>query len=352
MLLPIVKALTVAHAAGMVHRDVKPENVFLAKTSTGGLQPKLLDFGIAQLALAEHLTCSGSTMGSPEYMSPEQARGDDVDMSADTWALSVVLYEAITGKAPFFGRNYNVVIQNILTKEPAPWPDFGEGSEDLWRIVKKGLEKNRFDRWRTSKALGRALAGWLSDRGVSDDVTGLSLGAGWGERSTTRLRSVRQTRPGPWAFVVELTMPLASATRRAGRRNVVLLVSALVVAAAAAIGLSKLGNRSTPPVRSQKPAEPRTAFVTASSVTAQPGALESVRALDKALEDSAVPIEPTPSTVKPPTPRAAAAQPAELHSSLRHPPKSGPAPSPSPSPSSASPRGRAPSTQPFRNPFE
>jgi hypothetical protein len=184
MLLPIVGALTVAHAAGIIHRDVKPENVFLTKTATGGVQPKLLDFGIAQLGSTERLTGSRSLVGSAEYMSPEQARGEDVDASADTWALCVVLYEAVSGKSPFFARNYNATAQNILTKDPAPWPDFGDGSAELWAIVEKGLCKKSGERYRTSRGLGQALAEWLAARGVTEDLAGTSLASFWGERTT------------------------------------------------------------------------------------------------------------------------------------------------------------------------
>lgn len=323
MLLPIVKALTVAHAAGMVHRDVKPENVFLAKTATGGIQPKLLDFGIAQLAVAEHLTCSGSTMGSPEYMSPEQARGDDVDMSADTWALSVVLYEAITGKSPFFGRNYNVVIQNILTKEPAPWPDFGDGSDDLFGIIKKGLEKNRLERWRTSKALGRALADWLSARGVSDDITGLSLGAAWGDRSTARLRLAQREPSGARAA---------------------LLCFALVLAALACISLSWFADRAT----ASRPIGParRIFAVSASSDGREPSL--AVPAASHTPVSSAEPIERTPSMVTSGVPLSEATP----HSDRRAPSRRLPKVNPAPPRSSASPRSPAPSRESFRNPFE
>ncbi|HWO08707.1 MAG TPA: serine/threonine-protein kinase, partial [Polyangiaceae bacterium] len=107
VLLPVMRALTIAHENGIVHRDLKPENVFLGKTPNG-LQPKVVDFGIAQLdkSQALRLTSTGALMGSPLYMSPEQAKGEPVDFRADIWGITAVLYEAITAKQPFPGTNY------------------------------------------------------------------------------------------------------------------------------------------------------------------------------------------------------------------------------------------------------
>ncbi|HVZ30799.1 MAG TPA: serine/threonine-protein kinase, partial [Polyangiaceae bacterium] len=103
VLLPVIRALGMAHAHGIVHRDLKPENIFLARLPDGRVQPKLLDFGIAKRKDASdlRLTTAGSVVGSPLYMAPEQARGEDVDERADIWALAVVLYEAIAGQPPF-----------------------------------------------------------------------------------------------------------------------------------------------------------------------------------------------------------------------------------------------------------
>ncbi len=105
MILPIADGLRVAHDKEIVHRDIKPENIFLATDTFGRTQPKLLDFGIAKIehsAYEGKLTQVGAVLGSPEYMSPEQALGvDDVDERTDVWSLSVVLYELVTGTVPF-----------------------------------------------------------------------------------------------------------------------------------------------------------------------------------------------------------------------------------------------------------
>src|SRR5262245_61006460 len=103
LLLPIADALRAAHAKGIVHRDIKPDNILIS-TEGDVVQPKLVDFGIAKLEQApggSQLTQQGVVVGSPDYMSPEQARGDDViDYRTDIWAFCVCLYEAVTGRLP------------------------------------------------------------------------------------------------------------------------------------------------------------------------------------------------------------------------------------------------------------
>jgi serine/threonine protein kinase len=180
-LLPIAHALTIAHNKGIVHRDLKPENVFLAKSDGGKLQPKLVDFGVAKLERAQdtRLTQSREVVGSPLYMSPEQARGDEVDHRADIWAFAVVLYEAITGRAPFGGKNYNAVLYSIIANPPTPSLELGGGDADLWSILERGFRKEADQRWFSMRDFGEALAHWLEDRGVHEDITGASLSATW-----------------------------------------------------------------------------------------------------------------------------------------------------------------------------
>jgi serine/threonine-protein kinase len=181
VLLPVIRALGAAHEHGIVHRDLKPENIFLARLPDGRVQPKLLDFGIAKLKNARdlRLTSAGSVMGSPLYMAPEQARGEDVDERADIWAVCVVLYEAMTGQPPFGGEDRAQVMHAVATLEPEN-PNLRGVLEPLpWPILQHGLEKRRDERWRSMTELGRELARWLLDNGVSEDITGGSLEAGW-----------------------------------------------------------------------------------------------------------------------------------------------------------------------------
>ncbi len=258
VLLPMIRALAAAHAHGIVHRDIKPENIFLAKLPEGGVQPKLLDFGIAKLknARALRLTTAGAVMGSPLYMAPEQARGEEVDERADIWAVCVVLYEAITGAVPFEGDDRAQVTRAVNELEPKTLGEHGVTDISLWPIIVCGLKKRREDRWSSMDELGRVLARWLLDGGVIDDITGASLEAGWFRRSRQSLfassvppdRRFGKTRRrlggllaraheslGPWQ--VRGAKWLAAARRLEPRRRWALVA---LVALAAAIGFGSI----------------------------------------------------------------------------------------------------------------
>jgi eukaryotic-like serine/threonine-protein kinase len=185
ILLPLADGLRSAHDKGIVHRDIKPDNILVARDEFGRQQPKLLDFGIAkvdqQQAVEERkLTQVGVVLGSPEYMSPEQALGrEDIDHRTDVWALCVVLYEAITGQLPWDRPNYNALMQAIIHDPPPATTEFSAGDADLWRVIERGLQKNPDNRWASMTELGEALALWLYEHGVKEDISANSLRAVW-----------------------------------------------------------------------------------------------------------------------------------------------------------------------------
>jgi serine/threonine-protein kinase len=181
-LLPIADGLRLAHDKGIVHRDIKPDNVFLAADTFGRRQPKLLDFGIAKVdkQIDGRLTQVGAVLGSPDYMSPEQALGlDDIDERTDIWSLAVVLYEAITGQVPFNKPNYNALMHAIINEDPTPSTECGAGDRSLWHIIERGLQKQREDRFQSVTELGEALALWLYEHGIKEDLSGNSIRAVW-----------------------------------------------------------------------------------------------------------------------------------------------------------------------------
>ena len=114
------EGLAAAHAAGVVHRDVKASNIMVSEDRTGRPQVKLMDFGLAQVSGASRLTRVETRMGTVAYMSPEQSLGEEVGPSSDLWSLGVVIYEMVTGELPFKGHYDQAILYSILNEEPSP----------------------------------------------------------------------------------------------------------------------------------------------------------------------------------------------------------------------------------------
>jgi serine/threonine-protein kinase len=123
ILRPVARALDAAHAAGIVHRDLKPDNIYLARDAEDGVVPKLLDFGIAKLLDEErntHKTETGTPLGTPYYMSPEQCRGLTIDQRTDVYSFGVLLYRSLTGQLPFDARTALDIMFQHIHQQPKP----------------------------------------------------------------------------------------------------------------------------------------------------------------------------------------------------------------------------------------
>jgi eukaryotic-like serine/threonine-protein kinase len=235
LLLPIAEALSTAHAAHIVHRDLKPDNIFVVEEG-GRIQPKLLDFGIVQVGIGPsvtRLTEDGEFVGTPAYMSPEQARGAaDIGRATDVWSFCLMLYECVSGRLPFDSESYNALMRQIVEDTPLTLAELGASDAPLSSIVEIGMAKEPERRWPSMDALGAALAQWLVERGVDEDATLKPL------RSTWALDEAELAAP-------VLAVPNAESTTAGGEladhgTTLFLAVAAAMVAFGTFIGLESV----------------------------------------------------------------------------------------------------------------
>ncbi|MCZ2342217.1 MAG: serine/threonine protein kinase, partial [Bacteroidales bacterium] len=177
--------LTSAHANGLIHRDIKPGNILL---ETATEKVRLTDFGLARVADDIRITRTGFVAGTPLYMAPEQARGDEIDARADLFSLGSVMYEALTGIPAFDGKSPLMVLRRVADETPVPLTKLNP-AVPLWLedVIESLLAKNRNDRFQKASDVAEILAVHLQDAGALDvvaDPCQLS-------RSSTRLRRKR-----------------------------------------------------------------------------------------------------------------------------------------------------------------
>ncbi len=179
----VIDALAAAHRVGIVHRDLKPDNIFLVADSQvpGGFRAKLFDFGVAKLLgdkqnQVGHKTIDGAVVGTPFYMSPEQALCHDVGPAADIYAMGVVMYEMVTGAVPFRSEQL-VLLLNAILKQPAPPPSRIRPEIPPWldRLVLRCLEKDPEARPRSMEEVGVVLAAGSAERSGGEMALGATM---------------------------------------------------------------------------------------------------------------------------------------------------------------------------------
>jgi serine/threonine protein kinase len=214
-------ALDYAHQKGIVHRDIKPANIMIAADGTA----KITDFGIAKITTTDQFTMTGTIVGTPHYMSPEQVQGQAVDGRSDQFSLAVIVYEILTGEKPYTGEHLTTVVYKIVAEEPvAPNrlnPSLGSAIES---VLRKGLAKKPDARYRTcsefTEALERACAatrGWrpltrggsLNEPTVAEALPAVKLPPARNPRhDATMERAPRKSSFVPWLVAIAVVTGL------------------------------------------------------------------------------------------------------------------------------------------------
>ncbi|HEY6878298.1 MAG TPA: protein kinase [Polyangiales bacterium] len=298
----LLEGLAAAHDAGVVHRDLKPENIYLVRSRNGGVYPKILDFGISKLTDSRgsaRVTTQGHVVGTPAYMSPEQARGVKfIDRRTDLYSMGVVLYELLSGEMPFFSENPGDVMVMIVTKAERPLHDrVPELPLSLSSVVAKAMQKRPEDRFGDAREMQRALKEASEDLRKSPALRDLEermRGSVW------RKRSAESTE-------AEALVPAAQAAPSSGRpadtRRRYLIAGLSVVLAGVAVGatLALLGRSQAAPenrfilVHADQPNEEAAAPPPAAAPPVSPTpsiAIETARAIETRKEPRRAELDP------------------------------------------------------------
>jgi len=291
---PVARALSHAHAEGIVHLDVKPENIFLVQRSQGRWGVKVVDFGIAKTPLNPTITKLGETAGSPLFMAPEMCRGDDhIDQRADVYSFGILLYLMMCGRLPFVDDSPHRVLQMQLVQLPPPPREVNADlTPEVAAIVERALAKRPDDRYPSMDALMRDLEAALppgSDRLLIEAASGTAKGGVPFAGALSGLDSMRMHQ------YTSAPMPIAPRRRRA---PIVVAATALIAMLGGVLAWRELRAPRRPPAAQTRPAE----VVAAAPPTQVELAIEpppaQVAAVDppkpRHADEPAAPPDPTP----------------------------------------------------------
>jgi serine/threonine-protein kinase len=308
--LQICAALSAAHALGIIHRDLKPENIYLVEFLGEPDFVKLLDFGIAKLTEVadgdRKLTRTGMLFGTPEYMSPEQARGDAVDARVDVYAMGCILFQLVTGRVPFEAENFMGVLSLHLTQPPPTIPpevfDSIGAPRALAQVIDRALAKDRNQRFATIDELSRAVRAASGDKLTGPVVTQGNVAA---PPSTATFGRVKTQWTG------NLSVPEVEAVAPRGKSRLPLLIGAVLLVAGAAVASAVVVTRGSSPGDAANAARPGAVPLGDAANAAKPGAVPLGDAAN-----AAKPLAPTPpaAAITPPAETAPLAfERAEIH---------------------------------------
>ncbi|WP_438025236.1 serine/threonine-protein kinase [Sorangium sp. So ce233] len=223
----VCRGLAAAHATGVVHRDLKPSNLFLVRREGGSIHVKILDFGVAKVLDGADLTRTGSVVGTPQYMAPEQARGSaEVDSRADIYAVGAVLYRMLTGDRPFPDEEPTRVMIRLLTEDPRRPRDIDRTiPEGLEALIQRAMARAREDRPPSAQELDRLLADFdmqdplnparslalptaVTEGAPNDEVATVVIPNAQGQTADDVTRRARRARPV--AVLLSIAVSLAA----------------------------------------------------------------------------------------------------------------------------------------------